>query len=259
MKQGFLLLLVGLLLAFASCKNRQQQDQGPRYRGMDQSELQQKHKESHLVFQTLTLKGKADYNNATKNENLSFSYKVCVAKDSLIWANITKLGLPAATILLDQDSVRMRLPLTREAVLCDYTILSKMVGMELGFETLQSFLVGDGGMPDSALLVSGNETPIELRSARGSYQVSWFLNSTHFKLEKMTVKDRILGAESSLEYSDFKKVSGQTVPALMRLVTTSPTSTRIELKHSDIQLDSDDATFSFRIPDGYQVKPCELK
>lgn len=257
MRQGHLLLALLLLLAVSACKNRQQD--GPRYRGLSQAELHEKYQASALQFKTLTLKGKADYTNEAKNESIGFSYKVCIAKDSLIWANMTKLGLPAATILIDRDSVRMRLPLTREAVLCDFSVLRQMSGLDVDFQTLQAYLIGDGGMPATAALVSGREVPIELQSQSRSYQVSWFLNSSNFKLEKMSAKDPILGTESSLQYGEYIKVGKQDVPTTVVLVATTPAKTRIELKHTDIKIDSEEASFSFRIPEGYTPKDCAPK
>lgn len=254
MKSNLLIWASLVILAFAACKPAQRE--GSRYRGLSQEELHARHQKSALQFKTVTLKGKADYTNEAKKEEIGFSYKVCIAKDSLIWANITKLGLPAATILIDRDSVRMRLPLTREAVLCDFSVLRQLSGLDVDFKTLQAYLVGDGGMPASATLVSGKEVPIELQSKSAPYQVSWFLNSSHFKLEKMVAKDPILGTESSLEYGEFIKVGKQDVPTRMVLSATSPTVTRIALKHTDIKIDSEEASFSFRIPEGYAPKDC---
>jgi Domain of unknown function (DUF4292) len=254
MRPHHLLFTSLLLLLVAACKPAQRE--GARYRGLSQEELHERHQKSALQYKTVTLKGKADYTNEAKKEEVGFSYKVCIAKDSLIWANITKLGLPAATILIDQDSVRMRLPLTREAVLCDFAVLRQLSGLDVDFKTLQAYLVGDGGMPPAAALVSGKEVPIELQSKSAPYQVSWFLNSTHFKLEKMVAKDPILGTENSLQYGEFIKVGKQDVPTSMVLSATSPTQTRIALKHTDIKIDSEEASFSFRIPEGYTQKDC---
>jgi hypothetical protein len=254
MKLSHQLFVLLLLLAGSACKNRPQN--ASRYRGLSQEEFHERYNASALQFKTLTLKGKADYTNVAKKENIGFSYKISIAKDSLILANISKLGLPAATILIDRDSVRMRLPLSREAVRCDFSILRQMSGLKVDFATLQAYLVGDGGMPAQATLVSGKEVPIELQSKSAPYQVSWFLNSSNFKLEKMVAKDPILGTESSLTYGEFIKVGKQDVPSTMVLITTAPAETRIDLKHTDIQIDSEDASFSFRIPEGYTNKDC---
>lgn len=251
-------LLFGLLslslLAFSACKPRKKEES--KYKELSRAELMEAHRAGDLKFKTLMLKGKADYANETKGDNVSFSYKVCVAKDSLIWANISKLGLPAATILINPDSVLMRLPLTREAVRCDFALLKDMSGLDVNFKTLQAYLVGDGGMPDDAQPVAGQQEPIELRSETPPYQVSWILNSSNYKLEKMVAKDPILGTESSLEYGGFIKLGKQEVPSTMILAATAPAKTRIELKHTDIKIDSEEATFSFRIPEGYTEKAC---
>lgn len=248
-------MLVVLMLA-ASCRTTREGGNGSRYRGMSQEKVMEKYQNSLPDFKTVTFKGKADFENKTENSSIGFSYKINVAKDSLIWASVSKLGIPAANILIDRDSVRMRIMLSREAVLCDFSVISQMTGFDVNFDMLQAFLLGNAYFTKDALLVSRTEPPVEFKGRMSPYQVSWFLNDQHFRLEKMVVKDITLGAESVLSYSDFGRVGSTQMANLMELTTTQPQAARITMKHSSIEFDDDKASFDFRIPSSYEVKPC---
>ena len=258
MKQGkahLLMLLLGVLI-IASCKPRQAKDAN---HSNDVAKVVARHLASKVEFKTLVLKGKADLYDELKNENVSFTYKICIAKDSLIVGSISKLGLPAANMRLDHDSVKVRLPLTKEAILCDFRVVSSMVQLPMDFKTLQDFLVGDGKMGPNAKPEMPLKHPMVFEETNALGQVSYTVSSDHGKLEKMVVKDLNIARESSLEYGDFKQVKGQWVASTMKLTTTRPETTRIELKHTDIDIDSEDINFSFRIPENYEIKPCAGK
>ena len=144
----------------------------------------------------------------------------------------------------------------RSATICDFSLISQMLGFNVDFPMLQNFLIGDANFIEPMVLTSGKNEPIELRRKLDKYTVYWNLNDANFRLEKMRVKDLILGHESELSYSDFQKVQGYQVAALMQVKVTSPEDVRIELHHTSIDFDKESVSFKFRIPASYDIKPC---
>jgi len=238
-----------LLLLVASCKTRQKDESPVR---KDPVEKLKAHRDATTSFRTAVLKGKADYHDEAKQENISFTYKISIAHDSLILANVSKMGMPVASILVTQDSVLMRLPLTKESIRCGIGKLEELTGMNLGMEDLQDLLVGDMKVPESAE-VEGDWYRSEEPSMG---KVSYLVGSPHLKLDKLVAKQPNLDREIQLSFGDFKKTNGQWMPYYLELARVSTTANRIYLSHGEVQLDGDEVSFGFRIPEGYVAKPC---
>lgn len=259
MRKLFLLLPLVALMVVSSCKPKVPKQDKIRYKGMDRETLIEKFDANRLDYKFANLKGKASFDDPAKNQNMGFSYRISIAKDSLIVANISKMGFPGAMMLIDPDSVHVRIPLERSAMHCDLEFISQNLGFDADFQMIQDILLGDSKPLDDSKLIPGDSSPVEMRSRVSNMEVSWFLNGGNFKLEKMAVKDLNLARSSVLTYSDFQKVEGQSLPMQMNMEVTQSQPIRIELKHSDINFDQDKANFKFRIPDSYEVKPCGLK
>lgn len=258
----FVVTALVAVFVMAGCKTRDKGRKTTRVKGMDKEMALKKLNEAAVDFNIMHFKGKADFESVKdgKKEGMGFSYKVYIAKDSLLWGSFSKFGVPAASALIDQDSVRMRVSLGKFAVVCDFGLLSQLIGMEVDFGMVQSFFTGDPTLnPDKLTLVPNEEKSIQLREDRPPYQVSWFLNNSHNKLEKMVAEDVNLGRESSVVYSDFKDVSGKKVPSKAVIEATQGGEVRIELEHSTIEIEPNKSTFKFRIPKSYEIKKCDFK
>jgi hypothetical protein len=249
--------LAALLVCFSSCKNRHSTSPDAELKGMDAEKAVAKHLESHLKFHVLTLKGKADFDDFNQGTSAGFSYRIDIAKDSLILVNLSKFGIPAMSLLLSQDSMRMRIPLNNTAAICDYSFLKKMIGLDLNLRSFQDLLLGDAHFENAVKLTSGKANPIVLEGSRPPYAVSWILNGHSFRLEKMRLADPILGKESVLTYSEFQKIDGQSVASILQVEVTQPQKVRILLHHSGIAFDKEKVDFRFRIPASYRLVPCD--
>jgi len=223
------------LAIVAGCKNRNRESDQIKVNGLTQEEVMAKHEAAQVDFKVLGFKGKADFESTKddKTQAMGFGYKVYIAKDSLLWGSISKLGVPFGTVLVDQDSVKMRVSLGKIAVLCDFNILSQMAGMDVNFGILQSFFTGDPVFENEDLKMSEEAGKgIRLEESRPPYTVSWFLNGKTFKLDKMVAEDTNLGRSSSVVYSEFEEVSGQLIPGRAVIEATQPNQSRIELEHT---------------------------
>jgi hypothetical protein len=249
-------LLFLLILALATgCKTRKE-GSSTRVRGLDKEKIVERHNKNRPDFKVLSLKGKADYENLSKKDKIGFSYKIDIAKDSLILASVSKFGIPALNVLMTTDSIFVRNVLDKSATICDFSLVSEMLGFGVDFAMMQNFLVGDAKFIEPMVLSSGRNEPIELKGNVKGYSVYWNLNDSHFRLEKMRLKDLILGQESELSYTDFKKVGAYQMASSMQLKVTQPEELRIDLHHTDIDFDKESVSFKFRIPESYEIKPC---
>ncbi len=254
--------LVLILVHLGSCKTRPRTNGNVKVNGMTKEDVLKKHAGARADFKIMSFKGKADFETTKegKEESIGFSYKVYLAKDSLLWGSISKLGVPFGTVLIDQDSVRMRVSLGKIAVLCDFTVLTNMLGMDVNFDLVQSFFTGDPVFQAENLkMIPGEAKGIRLDEDRPPLKVSWFLNGKSFKLDKMVAEDTKLNRNSTVTYGDFQNISGQQIPGNALIEVTQPETVRIELEHTKIEIEPSKSTFSFRIPNSYDIKDCSFE
>ncbi len=260
---SFLFLsLVVILIQLGSCKNRPSGNKNVKVVGLTKEEVLKKYEDTRAEFKIISFRGKADFETtkAGKEQRIGFSYQVNIAKDSLIWGSISKLGLPLGTVLIDQDSVRMRMSLGKIAVLCDFNVLTDMLGMEVDFGLVQSFFTGNPVFRSENLkMVPDMANGIRLNEERPPLKLSWFLNGVSFNLDKMVAEDSKLDRKSTVTYGNFQNISGQDIPGNTLIEVTQPEIVRIELEHTNIEIEPGKSTFNFRIPKSYGIKDCSFK
>lgn len=252
-------LAIGLLVSMPGCKTRKEARSGRTARDMTPEKLIAKNKEATAQYKTLSVRGKADLENPQDGKTVSFSYKANIAKDSLIWATVSKFGLPLATLLADPDSVRIRRLDVKEVVICDYSILNKAAGMKIDFALLQNLFTGETQeLEGKALDFASESNRYRLSGQHGHYAVDWIFDPANYKLIQMDVEDATLGMASTLTYGNFMEVESQLVPSVVNLDVKSPNAMKLKLEHSQITVDEPDTDFSFRIPKSYEIKDCKL-
>jgi hypothetical protein len=247
-------LLLVVLLSFG-CKHRSSPEAD--LRGMDKEKAIANHHASHLRFDILTLKGKADFEDFGRGQKMGFTYRIDIAQDSLILVSASKFGVPAMHMLMGHDSVRIRVPLNQTAAICDYRLFKKMVGMDFDLIKLQNFLIGEVQFEEPLTMTSKKGNEIVLEGNHKGQSMSWILNGRHFRLEKMRVSDPNLGKESVITYSDFEKLDGQLLASTVLLEVTQPQKVRIELHHTGIARDKEKVDFRFRIPASHKITSCD--
>jgi Domain of unknown function (DUF4292) len=256
MRSSSVTILAFALLVFG-CRGRKTQSHDLSIKGIDKAEAVSMHHGSHLRFQVLTLKGKATLEDYENDSQVGFNYRIDIAKDSLILLSIHKFGIPAMSISLAKDTVRVKFPISQTATVCDYQLLRKMTGMDFDLARVQNYLLGDADLAEPILLTPSRGKTVEFQGSRGSYEMSWMLDSQHFRLERMRISDTLSNLESVLTYSEFEKIEGRLIASLLRLEVTQPQTARISLHHTGIEFDKENVDFRFRIPPAYTTTACE--
>ncbi len=257
MKHSLAIAALILTIMCLGCKPKQITTSNGHTGGMDAAKAAALHDASALRFAIMSIKGKADFTDLGKGTTIGFTYRIDIAKDSLILINLSKFGVPAMNMLISQDTIKMRIPLNQTAAVCDYSLLQKVMKLDLNFEKFQAVLLGQALLDQPVALTSSKGSTVVLEGNKPPYSVYWNLNAQHFKLEKMRMLDAILGNESVLTYSDFKKVDGQLVAFTFMMEATQSQTVRIELHHSGIEFDKEKINFRFRIPESYKIMPCD--
>jgi hypothetical protein len=246
--------LLMALLAMA-CKPREVTgDNSPRGTG---AEVLQRYQQHLLDYRTLSLKGKGTYDNPTDKQNFTFTYRINVLRDSLIWASISKFGIEGMRMLANRDSVWVRRMDAQEGIRCDLGYLREATGMDVDFAGLQSFLVGElVGSPSSLRYVDGSKNPYQYLGTLSGYQVKWEIDGRSHKVVKATAQEPILQKQSTFSWGEFKPVGNSTFAHMLTVDVTAPKAMRFEMSHSNVAINEENVNFNFSFPDNYAIKNC---
>lgn len=253
-----LLLLVAILglTSLSACKKRNlRKKQGISIEEVDK--LLAMNEEGQLDFKTYSAKGKGKYEGP--DQSIGFSYRINIAKDSLVWASMTKFGYEALRLRADQDTVMMRITDRKELIKCDFDLISNLVGMNVDFAMLQSIIIGNSlFLPDSLTPDGSNKEVVKLSGKYGTADLEYFIDRVLHKLVKMNANDESRGAKTSIVWSDFREVEIQKIAHSIALNVLGKETTHIVFNHSSIVLNGEKVRFSFKIPKSYTLKGCPV-
>lgn len=249
-----------LLLTGAACKHRQViADDGHTPKGTG-AEVLEAYSKTCLRFDHLSLKGKGTFSNPTDKSNFTFTYRINIQRDSLIWASISKFGFEGMRILASKDSVWIRRMDVQEGTRCDFGYIAKAVGMDVDFASVQSFLLGEVvGSPASLQFVEGSKNPYQFLGSLGNYEVKWFLDGRSSKVTRAEGRETNTANSSNFAWSDFRIAGDQLLAHLTTVDVVAPKPMHIEMNHTAVELDGEAPNFNFSFPDNYTIKNCDEK
>lgn len=243
-----------MLLAFAGCKPTEVTTDGPN-RSTEAESVLASNRATRLDYDRITLRGKGRLKDI--ETNLSFSYKITVIKDSLIYASVSKLGIAAYKVLADPDSVRIRKTLEKSAEICDYSLVKRATGFDLDFYDLQDVLVGDlVSLSDTLDLQGKEEGNYHFEGSYNSTRFDYYINESDAQLGKMEVVDERRNQSSRLSYLEMTEHGKQRMPHHILFELLLPMESVMEFQHSKVEINPEQVNTNFRIPSSYEVYHC---
>ena len=205
---------------------------------------------------------KAKVSIETPDDRVSATANIRLRKDSVIWMNVRKLGVEAARVLIDQDSVYIIDRINNEYAIKSYDFIDRQFnlsalsgGQKLDFALLQNFLLGnpqffsfekvDAEIEDYKYLIAGS-----FRNLSSQY---WIEPAQYF-LTKMFFQDTEKDRSFSVDMADYKPLSNQKEFAYLRNLNVKSKETgdiSVGLKFSNVEINTA-KTIRFSIPSRYK-------
>ena len=153
--------------------------------------------------------GKAKINFESSYESGRGVANVRVKKDSVIWMNFKKFGLEFARLQITPDSIYVMYRFENYYERGSISEYSKEYGIDLEFDKVQSFLVGNCLLPEAQhARVSRVGNVYELISSSGEYTVQYEINPVTLTVNKHTIIDQ-QGREVVMSFDDYKRVGSK--------------------------------------------------
>lgn len=209
-----------------------------------------RNKSGDFLFHNLSLKGDGKFQS--KKEDLSFSYRVLMVQDSLIWCSISKLGIEALRIQISPDSIEVLDRLNKQYAHADYSFLQRLTGMDLDYRALENLLTGNiVFVKDSLLADPKSKIPHRFLGKKDSTFFAYHLNAENFKVNRMEAENTAKNQKTFITYSTFKELSGFLIPEYILLTVVKPERNQLELTHTRIERDQVMLSLNFTIPESY--------
>lgn len=241
-----------LLWGVIACRSaRPHAGGGKKSQQVSSDELLNKYKTGEFQFRTLALKGDGEFQN--KKEKLTFTYRVSMVQDSVIWCSVSKLGMEAFRIQITADTLQVLDRLNKKYAETDYRFIRGLTGMDLDFQALQSVLTGNiAFVKDSLQADSRSKLPNRFIGRRDSTYYAWELSDENFKVNRVDAENNFRNQKSYIAYSSFQDQGGYLLPAYILLTVIRPERNQLELTHTRVDLNPENLSLSFSIPDNYE-------
>jgi len=226
-------------------------------------------KENEFKYNWLTSKFSAEV--TTEDNKQSFTVSVRAKKDSAIWLSVSVLGIEGARMLITQDSVRFMDKLNNKYFIGDYQYLSKLLSIDVDFETMQSVLIGNSieFYDEDEKLKSGKDStfyflstikkrklkkalkePNENIANKELAQRIW-LHPLTFKVYQIVINDFPNDRTFTANYSDFQVIDSSYFPFKANFLIQAQKKITLNIDYSKVAHDKPQ-TMPFNIPAKYE-------
>lgn len=253
MKKVVLLLVAVLLLV--SCKTQYTvKPAGKASVDKKTKEIINHHLASFPTFKTLSGSLQVSYSDGDKQQSLPLSFRM--EKDKAIWLS-APLGV--AKVMITPEKVAYYNRLDSTSFSGDFSYISKLIGIEVGFTELQNLLLGNALYTfsyDSEGIITllnenNNRYNVQIEDESPVRVVYRFLPET-YRVETTLVQHIGTTQQAEATYT-YQEVAQHILPLTLHLTVTNEQHTGlITLEFKNLSVDKE-LSFPFKIPDG--MKP----
>lgn len=212
-----------------------------------------KFKVDDISFNYLKAKTKVSYK--TPKESQSFTLDIRMKKDSVIWMNITALGISVATGIFTKDMARFYDKFHGKYTELNYDSLSTAYNVKLNYDIIQSLIIGNQPFKKNKSRVIRENDYYLLKQKEGKVQIENYIGQNR-KLKKLLLTEQPTNNKLTMDFEDFNSLNDILFP-FSSLITLDYQSnvdqkfyqTVINIKHSKVELLDTPLEFPFKVPE----------
>ncbi len=215
---------------------------------------------AEIDFRYLVSRSKISFRSKDQKVD-NANVNIRIKKDSIIWLNISLLGISGARALITRDQVTVIDNVHKEYSQFDYPTLSRRYGIELSYDLLQSIIVGNVPLKKKPRKISKDPDYFIIRQEAGKVLVDNYIGKQDRKLRKLKAVEPQTNNTLNLTFDNFTALNDVLFPysSLITLDLQSgtdrqPYQTVIEIRHQKVELTDEPQTFPFSIPAKYERK-----
>lgn len=243
------------LLIFTSCKaTKKSMDISAIVKEMSAKKVAKKHIAASFNKNTIDARLKANFNNGKTKQSISVSMKI--VKDEVIWLKGTKF-ITIFKAKITPTSVRYYSAFARNYFEGDFSMLEKLLGVEINFNQLQNLLLGQSLQnlkeEKQQIVIEDNSYVLWPKNQIDLFDIFFSVNSKHFKLDSQSIVNASKNQRLDIFYPSYDLADNVLFPSEINIKAKNPNKfTNIDFLIKSVVFDTDLNT-SFAIPNkGYK-------
>ncbi|WP_422361249.1 DUF4292 domain-containing protein [Reichenbachiella sp.] len=213
---------------------------------------------NNLEYDNLSLKSKIKYKD--ENRDLKATANIRVKRDSIIWFSLTPgLGIEAARGVVTKDSIIILDKIHKEYQVLKVSDLSEKYHFDFDLKLLESIIIGNLIWPiTDEDEIKKEDGYFKVQKSEGDLSVMNYIGANSMKLEKLQAVSDTSRNALSIHYTEFLKEEGKILPSEINMQINYRSKrnkakkvSKVQIRHSRININKEDLNFSFSIPDKY--------
>ncbi|CAA0144973.1 DUF4292 domain-containing protein [Tenacibaculum maritimum] len=212
-----------------------------------------KHINANFDKESVNAKFKVHYKNST--ENIGFSVQLKIKKDEVIWLKGKKF-ITVFKAKITPTTVSYYSPYKKDYFEGDFSLLKKLLGIDINFNQLQNMLLGQAILDlkekRHTSTILNNSYVLSPKKQASLFDIFYHINPSHFKLNKQTLINPSKNERLDISYPKYSLKNGDIFPQEIKLKATSPNAfTNITMVTKSVAFNTP-LNISFQIPSGYK-------
>lgn len=242
------------LLLFTACKaNKVATDTSGNVKKITAKKVIKKHYAVRFNKETVDAKFKANFNNGKIKQTINVQLRI--KKDEVIWLKGTKF-INIFKVKITPEKVSYYSPLEKKYFEGDFTLLKKVLGVDINFNQLQNLLLGQAMLNlktiKPTLAVTNNSYVLTPKQQASLFNAFFSINSEHFKLTKQQITSNRKKQSLSINYPKYKLVNAVLFPEQINIKAQEEHKlTTVDFLLKSVIFNTPINT-TFKIPSGYK-------
>ena len=178
-----------------------------------------------------------------------------IKKDEVIWLKGTKI-ITVFKAKITPEKVSFYSPYKRNYFEGDFTMLRKLLGVDINFNQLQNMLLGQSiynlKKTKQQVEIADNSYKLYPKDQLSIFDVFYHINPTHFKLEKQYVVNSLKNQRLDVSYPKYIQKKSFLFPEKIEIKAKEKNKfTNIDMNVRSIEFNKK-LEMPFRIPSGYK-------
>ncbi|MEE9406799.1 MAG: DUF4292 domain-containing protein [Polaribacter sp.] len=220
---------------------------------MSAKKVARKHVSENFDKKTVEAKLKVNFNNGKTKQSISVSMKII--KDEVIWLKGTKF-ISIFKAKITPTKVSYYSPYAKNYFEGDFSMIEKLLGVEINFEQLQNLFLGQALQnvkeEKQEVHIKDNSYILSPEKQANLFDIFFAVNPSHFKLDKQSIVNSIKNQRLDIIYPSYRLVDDVVFPSEINIKAKQANKfTNIDFTFKTVEFNTD-FDVSFTIPNGYK-------
>lgn len=209
-----------------------------------------KHISANFDKNSVDAKLKVNFDNGKTKQGLTVHLKM--KKDEVIWLKGSKF-LTVFKAEITPTSVRYYSSVFKNSFEGDFSMIEKLLGVEINFEQLQNLFLGQSLLDvkeiDQEVSIANNRYILSPEKQAELFDIFFTINPSHFKLDEQNIVNSDKNLRLDVAYPSYNLIENTIFPSAINIKAKNPKSvTKIDITYKSVEFDTE-VFMGFNIPD----------